>query len=83
MIKDYAKKEMERMKKIFKNLKIKGGKEFYLFAKNYFEDGKYFFKKKKYIEAFEAFVISWAYIDFGLKLNFFEIPPSLKKYFTL
>jgi hypothetical protein len=81
-----AKREMARMEKIFQQLEIieKGkAEEFYSFAKNYFEDGKYFFAKKKYVEAFEAFIISWAYLDIGLKLNLFIAPEQIKKYFTV
>lgn len=81
-----AKKEMNRMDKIFPQLEIIGNgkaEEFYSFAKNYFEDGKYFYAKKKYIDAFEAFIISWAYLDIGLKLGLFIAPEKIKKYFTV
>jgi len=84
-IKDAAKREMERMNEIFKNVEIADSKkadEFYSFAENYFEDGKYFFERGKYIEAFEAFIISWAYIDAGLKLRYFKVDKKVRKYFT-
>ncbi|MEM2954518.1 MAG: DUF357 domain-containing protein [Candidatus Nanoarchaeia archaeon] len=81
-----AKKEIERMESVFKELKIisknKKALEFYDFAKRYFEDGKWFYKKRKYLEAFEAEIISWAYIDVGLKLKFFKISNALKFNFT-
>ena len=80
-----ASKEMKRMKEIFSSLKISRDKkaaEFYSFAKNYCTDGIYFFKEKKFIEAFEAFIISWAYIDIGLKLNLFSVPKEQKRFFT-
>ena len=85
-IKEEAEKEMKRMIQIFENLTImkkEDAKHFHSFAKDYFEDGKYFFEKKKYIEAFEAFIIAWAYIDAGMKINFFKVPKQIKKYFTV
>jgi len=86
-IKKSAEKELARMEKVFEKLEIMGkadknAAEFYDFAKRYFEDGKWFFKKEKFIEAFEAAVISWAYVDAGLKLGFFSVPKELKGNFT-
>ena len=57
-------------------------RDFYGFASNYYKDGIYFFKKKQYIEAFEAFIIAWAYIDCGLKMRFFQVPKEQKEWFT-
>ena len=86
-IKKSAEKEISRMEKIFLKLEIvgkdKNAAEFCDFAKRYFEDGKYFYKKEKYIEAFEAAIIAWAYVDAGLKLGFFEVPKELKVNFTV
>ena len=81
-IKDNADKELKRMEPVFDKIKVRGGEEYYKFAETYFKDGKYFFEKEKYLEAFEAAVIAWAYIDFGLKLKWFEVPKDLKKIFT-
>jgi hypothetical protein len=83
-IKTEAAKEMKRMKEIFAELKVldkPNAKEFHEFAHNYFSDGQHFFKKGQYIEAFEAFIIAWAYLDIGLKLRLFET--KLKKHFTV
>ena len=83
-IEDAAKKEMNRMIEVFAELKVlkrERAQEFYDFANNYFRDGKHFFEKGKPIEAFEAFIIAWAYLDIGLKLGLFET--KLKKYFTM
>ena len=85
-IKQAAEREMKRMEEIFSNVEIiddEKGREFFSFAENYFNDGKYFFENEKYIESFEAFIISWAYLDIGLKLNFFKVGKNVKKYFTL
>jgi hypothetical protein len=86
-IKSYAEKEMKRMQSIMKGLKIisksKLSLHFFDFANNYFKDGLYFFKKKMFIEAFEAFIISWSYIDCGLKLKFFAVPKEQRMWFTL
>jgi len=86
-IKKSAEKELARMEKVFSKLEMaekadKTAAEFYDFAKRYFEDGKWFLSKGKSIEAFEAAVISWAYVDAGLKLGFFSVPKELKGNFT-
>ncbi|MBD3262998.1 DUF357 domain-containing protein [Candidatus Woesearchaeota archaeon] len=82
-LKQNAEKEIKRMQKVFDSLEVKKGNQFYDFAKNYFDDSKHFLEKKKYIEAFEAAVIAWAYIDFGLKLNYFSVPREQEKWFTV
>lgn len=81
-LKQNAEKEINRMQEVFDKIKVKDGKEYFAFAKTYFEDSKYFFGKKKYLEAFEAAVIAWSYIDFGLKLGWFKVPQEQKKWFT-
>jgi len=85
-IKSYAEKEMKRMQAIMKSLKIinksKLALHFFDFASNYFKDGMYFFKEKKFIESLEAFVIAWSYVDCGLKLKFFAVPKEQKGWFT-
>ncbi len=82
-----AEKEINRMNVVFGKLEFAKksalADEFYDFAKRYFEDGKYFYKNEKFIEAFEAEIISWAYIDAGLKLGFFNVPKELRKVFTI
>ena len=86
MIQKASEKEMNRMKEVMKNLKIisddKNARHFFEFSENYFSDGIHFFNEKKFIEAFEAFIISWSYIDAGLKMGFFSIPSEQKKWFT-
>lgn len=85
-MKDKAQKEIDRLSEIFDNIKVndsKKAREFFDFAERYYKDSKYFFKKKKYIEAFEATIIAWAYLDSGLKMGFFEVPKKLKKHFTV
>ena len=85
-IKQSAEREMIRMTAVFEKLKVRDkgqAKHFYEFSSNYFKDGIYFFKKKMFIESFEAFIISWAYIDAGLKLGFFAVPKEQKSWFTV
>jgi len=85
-IKKAASKEMSRMNEIMKLTKVisneKNAKHFFEFSQNYYKDGIHFFNEKKFIESFEAFIISWAYIDIGLKLKFFSVPKEQEKYFT-
>ena len=83
-IKEAAEKEMKRMKEVFSDIKVMNkprAQEFHDFAKNYFDDGIHFFNKEQYVESFEAFIISWAYIDIGLKLDMFKT--NLKDFFTV
>ncbi len=85
MLKGAAGRELARAEEVFDKIrvkKIKKAQEFHEFALNYFKDGQHFFKKGKYLEAFEAAVIAWAYIDAGLKLEFFKVPKELKDWFT-
>jgi len=81
-----AEKEINRMKSVFEKIEVhnhdKHASEFYDFAKRYFNDGEWFFERNKYIEAFEAAVIAWAYVDAGMKLGFFSVPKELKVNFT-
>ncbi len=85
-LKKSAEKEINRMKLVFDKIEVhnhdKHASEFYDFAKRYFGDGQWFFERNKYIEAFEAAVIAWAYIDAGMKLGFFSVPKELKVNFT-
>lgn len=84
-LEDLCKKEIEKMEKVFKEIKVvdKNGLELYNLALSYFTDSKYFLEKKDLIRAFEAIVISWAYIDAGLHLKLFDVPSELKIYFTI
>ncbi|MGC9059081.1 MAG: DUF357 domain-containing protein [Candidatus Aenigmatarchaeota archaeon] len=84
-IENLAKKEIEKMEEVFKNLKLIDEKatEIYNLALSYFLDAKYFLEKKDFLRAFEAVVISWAYIDCCLHLKFLEISDELKRYFTV
>lgn len=85
-IKKSAEKEISRMQAVFDKLKVseyEHASEFYDFAERYFNDGKWFFEKERFLEAFEAAIIAWAYIDAGLKLGFFSVPKELKENFTV
>ena len=78
--------ERKKMLEVFASLSIKKHgvitDEFLNMAKNYSSDSDYFFEKKDYIRSFEAVVISWAYIDAGIKAGFFTVSDALKGYFT-
>lgn len=80
-------KHTKMMDKVFNNLRLelKEGefKDLFNLALAYYKDSKHFYEKKKLVQAFEALIISWAYIDAGLKLDIFQlIDDSLKDYFT-
>lgn len=72
----------ETFSKLSRNVNDKVSDEFMAMAKNYFEDATYFSEKEDTVRAFEAIVISWAYIDAGIKVGFFSVPDELKEYFT-
>jgi len=84
-VEEAAKKEMERMEEVIDKVEALSdeGKEVLRLAKSYLTDAKYFYEKKKFLEAFEAAVIAWAYLDAGLHLKVFKIPESMKKIFTI
>jgi len=77
-------KEIEKMEKVLKNVKIKNSvaMEVYNLALSYFTDSKHFFENGDLIRAFEAIIISWAYIDSCLHFDFIEIPEEFRNFFT-
>jgi len=79
-----AEREVKRIKTIVPAVKqVKPeGKELLDFAKNYASDSEFFLKKGKFVEAFEAAIIAWAYIDIGFKLGLLGVPAELRKNFT-
>jgi len=84
-VEEVAKKEIKRMEEVIDKVEALGedGKEVLQLVKAYMKDAKYFYEKKKFLEAFEAAVIAWAYLDAGLHLKIFKIPESMKKIFTV
>jgi len=84
-LEDFARKEIERMNGIVENTEVldKKGEGILELAKAYYKDSKHFLDKKDFIRAFEAVIISWAYIDSGLHLGVFKVPEELKDNFTI
>lgn len=84
-IESLAKKEIDKVELIIKSLKLvdSKGKDIINLINSYFEDAKYFYAKKQFIQAFEAAVMCWTYADAGLHLKVFEIPNELRKLFTV
>jgi hypothetical protein len=79
-----AKREVDRIGKIMPNvilIESQGG-ALVSFAKDYAKDAKFFFEHSKFIEAFEAAIISWAYIDISLKLKLVSLDAKFSKHFT-
>jgi hypothetical protein len=78
--------EKSKMDRVFKNLSIvkqnETEKQFLEMAENYYKDSSYFYGKKDYVRAFEAIVISWAYIDAGIKVGFFSVSEDIRHIFT-
>lgn len=85
-LKERTEKEINMMKSVFSGLKIKEKskleEDFFSMASNYFKDSEFFLRKNDYIRAFESIVISWSYIDAGIKSGFFSVGDNLKEYFT-
>ena len=84
-IKTLAKKEIDKVELILRELKMvdSKGKAILDLINSYFEDAKYFYGKKQFVQAFEAAVMCWTYVDAGLHLKVFEINDSLKRLFTI
>ncbi len=84
-LKEIAEKEINRIEEISKNLGLidrKGEKLKELFD-SYHKDAKHFFQNKKYVEAFEAAIICWAYVDAGLHLGIFRVNKKIRDWFTV
>ncbi|RLF89880.1 hypothetical protein DRN46_04735 [Thermococci archaeon] len=88
-LKRVAEREVSRMSEIIPLVKLKkeedvgkGAMEVFEMAKGYLEDSRYFLEKGLYLEAFEAAVICWAYLDSLLRLGFIEIPEDYRELFT-
>jgi hypothetical protein len=84
-VEEAAKKEIKRIEEIIDEVEAlsEEGKEVLSLAKSYLTDAKYFCEKRRFLEAFEAAVIAWAYLDAGLHLKVFKIPENMKKIFTV
>lgn len=80
-----AKKEIDKVELIIKELKLidSKGQDILNLINAYFEDAKYFYDKKQFVQAFEAAIMCWTYADAGLHLNVFEISDDLRKMFTI
>lgn len=83
-MKEEAEKEIKKMQPVIDSLKLedKEAEELFKMTISYFNDAKYFFERGKFLQAFEAAVISWAYIDAGLHLGVFFVPKELSSLFT-
>ncbi len=85
-IKERFVKEKKQMDIVFDRIEVSRDRiesqQFLDMAINYYKDSDYFYGKKDYLRAFEAIVISWAYVDAGIKMGFFNVPEDMKPYFT-
>lgn len=81
-----AKKEIERMGKVIGKVNLlkdtKDARQVLLLSESYFSDAKHFFSNKRFVEAFEAAIISWCYIDAGINLGVFSVPSENQGIFT-
>ncbi len=84
-IEELARKEILKMENAMDSVSLtgSGGKDILELAKIYFQDSKHFMEKGDFIRAFEAVVISWAYVDAGLHMGVFNVPDRLKDLFTI
>ncbi len=84
-IQQLAEKEIGKVEIILKGLKLidKKGEDILKLINSYFTDAKYFHDKKQFIQAFEAAVMCWTYVDAGLHLGVFSVPDNIKKLFTI
>ena len=82
-VKEMALREIERMERVFSQIEVVTDTDVLVLAASYFKDSKFFFEKGEYLNAFEAVVISWAYIDSLLHFNKVKVPDELKDLFTV
>ena len=82
-MKKLALREIERMEGVFSQIEVIADTEVFSLAESYFNDSKSFFERGEYLNAFEAVIISWAYVDSLLHFNKAKIPDELKDLFTL
>ncbi len=70
-----AKKEIGRVSSVINEIELADpkGNGLLQMAKYYFSDGKHFLEAGKFLEAFEAAIIVWAYLDAGLHLKVFVL----------
>lgn len=83
-----ARKEIDRMKKAISAVTLahpsREGEKVFALASAYLSDAEHFFGKGKYLEAFEASVICWGYLDAGLHLGAFLLSDeSVREVFTV
>jgi len=89
-LEEAARKEVAKMKEVMSSLKVvaerKNEEEVVVLKKlidSYWIDAQHFLKEKKFLQAFEAAVIVWAYVDSGLHLGIFTVSSDLLKLFTV
>ena len=89
-LEEAAKKEIVKMQQVMQSLKLASGQEknpqtieLKQLAEAYFGDAVHFLHTGKFLEAFEAAVIAWAYADSGLHLGIFTVDKKFEKYFTI
>ncbi len=83
-----ARKEIERSGRALAAVRLAGkdarAEKVLLLARSYLSDGGHFLSKGKFIEAFEAAVICWGYLDAGLHLGALKLSDeSAKEIFTV
>ena len=80
-----AEKELLRIDSVLPKVTLvkPEGKELLRVCESYHEDAHGFFKDKKFLQAFEAAVICWAYIDAGIHFGVFHVPAEFSRQFTV
>ena len=71
------------MEEVFSDIEVLENSKIFELSRSYFKDAKYFYEKGDFINAFEAVIISWAYIDALLHLGKVKVSEKVKKYFTI
>ena len=86
-LREAAEKEVSRINEIMSGLKVvkesKETGEFLILIQAYHKDSNHFLEKGKNLEAFEAAIIVWAYVDAGLRLGIFSVEEKHRKLFTV
>ena len=82
-IKRLSLREIERMEQVLSEMEVLEDSSVVLLARSYFSDSKTFFDKREYVNAFEAIIICWAYVDSLLHFGKIRISDERKDLFTV
>jgi len=89
-LEEAAKREITKMRRVMESLSVviesksyRESNEMKKLVDAYWTDSLHFLERKMFLEAFEAAVICWAYVDAGLHIGIFEVSEDVRNLFTV